>query len=276
LILAEQTPEQIREHYEIEKELANRLRKAPRDQRLRMYADVYDELFKRVPHHSQLTRKVSPAEKMHFVSLQMKLLGPYLSPEQTFLEIGPGDCSLSLEISKHVKQVITVDVSAEITRQISLPGNFRLALSDGTSVPAPSASVDVAYSTDMIEHLHPEDALEHARSVIATLVPGGVYVCVTPNALCGPWDISMNFDKVPTGLHLKEYRISELARLLRAAGFSRIRIIVGARGTYLSLPALPSMILERLIEMAPSAIRKRLAAVFGPLGLKYIRMSGRK
>jgi hypothetical protein len=48
------TPEQIREHYEAEKELANRLRHASREERTHLYAEVYNELYQRVPHHSQL------------------------------------------------------------------------------------------------------------------------------------------------------------------------------------------------------------------------------
>ncbi len=52
--------EQIREHYEIEKELADRLRLSSRAERRQMYGRVYDELFRRVPHHSQLTRKADP------------------------------------------------------------------------------------------------------------------------------------------------------------------------------------------------------------------------
>ncbi len=47
------SPEQIREHYEIEKELANRLRKASKPERRALYSALYDELYRRVPLHPQ-------------------------------------------------------------------------------------------------------------------------------------------------------------------------------------------------------------------------------
>jgi hypothetical protein len=45
------TTRQLREHYEIEKALANRLRAAKKPDRESLYATVYDELFQRVPQH---------------------------------------------------------------------------------------------------------------------------------------------------------------------------------------------------------------------------------
>lgn len=51
------TFEQLKEHYEIEKALADRLRSAGKEERKRLYLVVYDELFKRVPEHPQLIQK---------------------------------------------------------------------------------------------------------------------------------------------------------------------------------------------------------------------------
>ena len=52
---SQRTPEQLRHHYEVERELADRLRSASREERKQLYAGVYDELFRRVPDHPQLT-----------------------------------------------------------------------------------------------------------------------------------------------------------------------------------------------------------------------------
>ncbi len=41
--------EQVKEHYEIEKALATRLRESSREERRTLYASLYDELFQRVP-----------------------------------------------------------------------------------------------------------------------------------------------------------------------------------------------------------------------------------
>jgi hypothetical protein len=54
------TIEHLREDYEVERELADRLRNASRQDRRHLYSFVYDELSGRMPRHPQLTRKSSP------------------------------------------------------------------------------------------------------------------------------------------------------------------------------------------------------------------------
>ena len=49
------SPDRIRAHYEIERELSDRLREAPAERRLALYGEVYDELFERVPDHPMLS-----------------------------------------------------------------------------------------------------------------------------------------------------------------------------------------------------------------------------
>lgn len=68
------TPEQIREHYEIEKLLADRLRHACREERRCLYASLYNELYRRVPLHPQLIRKASPQETERAISVKLKFL----------------------------------------------------------------------------------------------------------------------------------------------------------------------------------------------------------
>jgi hypothetical protein len=101
-------------------------------------------------------------------------------------------------------------------------------LSDGIDLPIAPGSIDVAYSNQMIEHLHPDDAAQHVAAVHAALAPRGVFVCITPNRTTGPHDISNGFDPIATGLHLREYTARELAALLRGAGFTRIRAGIGS------------------------------------------------
>lgn len=154
-----QTNEQIKEHYRIEKELSSRLRNSIREERQHLYTALYDELFKRVPHHPQLTQKSSFKVSAWVVAQRMQLISTFLRPNLTFLEVVPGDCSLSLEIAKHVKKVYAVDVSNEITKTLSSPPeNFELIISDGQSIPVPENSVNIIYSHQLMEHLHHQDA----------------------------------------------------------------------------------------------------------------------
>jgi SAM-dependent methyltransferase len=251
---------QIREHYEIERELAARLRGSSKAERRHLYASVYDELFQRVPLHPQLTRKSSAAETEAAVSSQMRFLGPLLSTDTTFLELGPGDCALSFEVAKFVKQVYAVDVSDSITKTSARwPENVELILSDGCSVPVPRNSVDIAYSHHLIEHLHPDDALEQVENVYEALTGHGIYICVTPNGVTGPHDVSRYFDSAATGLHLKEYSVADLRALFRRVGFSRVKVCVNVLGRYRMAPTLPFIVFEQLLRLLPHKLRKALA-----------------
>jgi hypothetical protein len=69
------------------------------------------------------------------VQEQLGLLRRFLTPDSCFLEIGAGDCALSLHLAERVHQVYALDVSETISRESRVPANFRLILSDGVSVP---------------------------------------------------------------------------------------------------------------------------------------------
>jgi SAM-dependent methyltransferase len=270
------TEGQLRAHYLVERELADRLRNASREERRRLYASVYNELYRRVPHHPQLTQKASPETVRAVVSAQVRILKSFLTPETTFLEVGSGDCALSLEVAKLVKHVYAVDVSDEITKNLRPPANFRLVMSDGCSIPVPRGTVNVAYSNMLMEHLHPNDAFEQLRNIHEALAPGGIYLCVTPNRLSGPHDISICFDDVASGLHLKEYTVGELSELFKKAGFSKVRVHVGARDRYALMPVFPSVASEKLLGVLPDGMRRSLAAGLPFRLLLGIRLVGIK
>ena len=112
------TLEQLKNHYQIEKELADKLRTASAEERIKLYTPLYNEFFKRVPHTSQLSRKENPLHIKKLNDEKMKLIGRYLDNNISLLEIGAGDCSLSLEIAPQVNFVYSVEVSNEIVSEI--------------------------------------------------------------------------------------------------------------------------------------------------------------
>lgn len=256
--------EQLKEHYEIEKELARKLLNSTKQERQHLYTDLYDELYRRVPHHSQLTRKSSPDTSAWIVAQRIQLLEHFLTPQATFLEIGAGDCSLSIEVSKRVRKVYVVDVSKEITKQVVFPENVEFILSDGCSIPVPENGVNVAYSHQLMEHLHPDDAIEQLQNIYKVLAPSGIYICITPNRLSGPHDISRYFDQVATGFHLNEYTVTELDRLFRTVGFSKVSWLKSKEKLNLEIPLSPSILIliraiEKILNMLPFSVRKTIA-----------------
>ena len=179
------SPVQIREHYEIEKELALRLRTASYTQRQGLYSQVYDELFRRVPHHMQLTVGASEARaaaRMEEAEYELYGLEPYLKPHTIFAEIGAGDCAITMAVAARVKHAYAIDVSTEVTKGLSPPDNFTLLISDGRNIPVTPGTIHVAFSTQLMEHLHPEDAGEQLSSIYRSLAPGGTSTCaVSPS-----------------------------------------------------------------------------------------------
>jgi len=255
----QRTIEQIREHYEVEKSLAGILRNAKPAERQKLYTSLYDEFYRRLPHLPQLSRKLSPELTGKRVDQQLKLLGRFLQKNMSFLEVGPGDCGLALEVKRHVRCVYAVDVSYEITKHVSLPADFQLLISDGSSIPVPNKSIDLAYSNQLMEHLHPDDASAQLKNIYQALTDNGVYVCTTPNRLSGPHDISKHFDDIATGFHLNEYTIDELRTSLRKVGFTRTVLYAGGKGIYIRFPLWLAVLCEKVLAGTPVRLRKKVA-----------------
>jgi SAM-dependent methyltransferase len=260
---SDRNPEAVRHHYEVEKELAARLRLASREERRVLYSSLYDELFRRLPDHPQVTTKQDPGVTAFRVGLHLAILRRFLRSDSTFMELGPGDCSLSLAVARLAARCYAVDVSTEITHQPDWPENLQLIICDGSSVPVPDGSVDVAYSNQLMEHLHPDDARQQLANIHRSLRPGGRYVCRTPNRLSGPHDVSAHFDPVATGFHLREYANGELASLFRSAGFQRVEAFVLARGSYHEVPLPMLCALEWGLDRLPRGTAQGIATTRG-------------
>jgi SAM-dependent methyltransferase len=253
------TLEQVRDHYLIEKELAAQLRSATRTERRNLYTSLYDDLFRRVPDHPQLTLKKEERSRRLEVRDRLQLLRGFLRADATFLEIGPGDCALSIAAARRVRKVFAVDVSREIGAGVQLLKNLELAISDGCSIPVPEGSIDVAYSDQLMEHLHPDDAAEQLTNIYSALAPGGVYVCITPNRWSGPHDVSRYFDEVATGFHLREYTVGDLVKMFKAVGFRRARVFIGGGAWHIVLPAAFVTGVETVLRSLPPEFGRKLA-----------------
>lgn len=248
---------QLREHYALERKLADCLRRAPRSQRSGLYSQLYDELFSRLPHHPQLLADGASADGRDTDRL-IGLLRRFVTPATVFMEIGAGDCALSIRAAALVRRVYAVDVSEQITRGARRPANFTLVLSDGCSTGVPDGSVDVAFSNQLMEHLHPDDAAEQLQNIHRSLAPGGVYVCITPNRLYGPHDISSLFDDVATGFHLREYTARELRTLFLRAGFRDVCFYATAAGLAARCPYWLLACCESVLEQLPRWLARRV------------------
>jgi ubiquinone/menaquinone biosynthesis C-methylase UbiE len=189
-----------------------------------------------------------------------------LQPDTVMAEVGPGRCHLAFRLARHVEKIYGVDVARAYLSD-NAPDNFEFRLTDGIHMPFPAFSLDLVVSNQLMEHLHPDDALDQLREIHRVLKVGGAYSCVTPNRVNGPHDCSSYFDDLPcpmsggnyiaAGLHFKEYTSREMIELFRQAGFRSIWLYIGARGRYLRVPKWVPASVEAVVQGFPADWRKR-------------------
>jgi SAM-dependent methyltransferase len=255
--------DRLHEQCVFETNIAAKLRNAARRERTGLYGQVYDEYAQKFP--ESLPKDSTAAERI--AQYEASFLRRFLTPSTVVLEIGPGRCHLAFALAPFVKKIYGVDVSALDTSSRVPPSNFELRLTDGVHMPVDSDSVDLVFSNQLMEHLHPDDANEQLRDVYRVLRKGGRYVCVTPSRANGPHDCSAYFDDLPcpiegghyraAGLHLKEYTTRELVDTFKKVGFRRTTTYVGARGKYLPLPPAVITSVETSLRLIPPSWRKR-------------------
>ncbi len=252
------SPESIRHHYEVEKALADRVRRSvSREERARLYGTMYDELFAAVPDHPRLTRVHDPETIAARNRGRLALVNRYLSPRARVLDIGAGDCAFSVELARRAGAVYALEISGGSASVENAPENMTLVLYDGFHLPFEPGSLDLAFSDQLVEHLHPDDQQWHFAMVAAVLVPGGVYVFRTPHRFTGPHDVSRYFTKGdPEGFHMKEWTYVELIAELRRAGFARFTVMFQKKGRAMTLPVAPVVALERLLKPLPLVLRR--------------------
>ena len=142
----QRSQERIRHHYEVERELGDRMRRSSRGERTALFSRLYDELFERVPDHPRLVRRETPEESRRSVEARMAILAPHLDAQTTLVEIAPGDCRLAYEACQRVAKVIGVDISDQRASGEEVPANFELVVYDGYHVDLVPESADVAFS----------------------------------------------------------------------------------------------------------------------------------
>lgn len=134
---------------------------------------------------------------------------------------------------------------------------------------------DALISDQVIEHIHPDDLLEHFRCAKSILRTGGRYIFATPHKFVGPSDISQIFKcDHPMGMHLKEYSYQEIRELLLQAGFRDISAIwkiperivgnlkIHSKPRYSRLYFTYLCMIEKGISLLPKQSYKRATAFF--------------
>lgn len=156
----------------------------------------------------------------------IKKIARRLPPQGRFLEIGCGNCELIRRLSGKLLHAnfIGVDIKAvpinPIERFNFIQGHFE-------EVSIPINSIDVIYSSNLIEHV--ADPREFIEKCFQVLKPGGIIIGITPNHLS--WDRFI-FKKFWAGYHYPRHTYifnhNNISELLRQTRFMNIKV----KGSY--------------------------------------------
>lgn len=198
-------------------------------------------------------------------------------------EVGSGNGRLAAYLARHGFDCVATDISLERKRHAARDRDGLLWHgSDGVNLARfePASQYDLVLSSQLIEHLHPDDLHAHCANAHAILKPGGAYMFNTPHRYSGPEDISEIFGMTRSQcFHLREYTYTELAAALRAAGFSKLQAVyvapkrLRARVRLADRPVVSSLYLhlvrtaESALAHLPVRVRKRLLRAAYLVGL---------
>jgi SAM-dependent methyltransferase len=211
----------VSHHWRLERALTRQLLASTKETRWDVFEAAYSRLYREC---GWLNR---PPHPKHDDDTNYRHFRRLLGPARRVYEVGSGRAGLINYLARNGYQC----VATEITRERGCiyaadDANPAWHISDGVNLSRfeENNRYEAAVSTQVIEHLHPDDVLDHFRNILPILKPGGRYIFNTPHNLFGPKDLSAVFGRdVAECMHLKEYYASELASMLQEAGFVSIK-----------------------------------------------------
>jgi cyclopropane fatty-acyl-phospholipid synthase-like methyltransferase len=140
-----------------------------------------------------------------------------------FLEIGPGDLGLALDLTSKFISGTLVDFNATDVKQIYdglseyYKKRLKLIIADFSKYDQFESKFDCVVACEVLEHI--EDDMQFLRRTNDLLAKGGQLILSVP-ARQKYWSV----DDVIVG-HFRRYERHDLQKILREAGYSQIKII---------------------------------------------------
>ncbi|MGA1977602.1 MAG: class I SAM-dependent methyltransferase [Bacteroidales bacterium] len=263
------TPEMVLKHWNLERELTERLIKSNPDNRWEVFDYCYSALYRECEWLNKYIEKKDPIP----IEIEYKVYTDIIGnlPKQIY-EIGSGEASLISYLALNGHKCVATEISRERGEK-HVPGNDNLTWrsTDGIHLERfeEGNEYDYVISNAVVEHLHPDDICDHFKGVRFILKPGGKYILFTGHKFYGPMDISRVFEmKKPMGMHLKEYMINELFRQLKKAGFSKIyfphRMLTKKFHKYIPFANNEIgwvVIMEKILNLFPYHLRQKILSI---------------
>lgn len=216
------TKQMIRQHFELEQRLTDRLINSSPENRTTIWSESYDTLYRDLPWLAQTSAIGSTSADAQYGHL-LKLI----PNGSSVIDIGSGAGSLARYLNHNNRPCVATEITDQRggTRG---KDSFEWHQTDGVHLDEfeRDRRYDVVVSTQVIEHLHPDDVQRHMEGARALVKPGGCYVFTTPHILFGPADLSRVFSfNRARFMHLKEYTHAELGALALQAGFRTVEAV---------------------------------------------------
>jgi SAM-dependent methyltransferase len=214
--------EHVVQHERLESSLTARLLESSAETRWEVFEAAYSTLYRELPW-------LNVKDDSQGLSARVKSWSFLIPSGARIYEVGSGKGELLNFLASNG----CFCVATEITRErgathLDVGGGVVWRNCDGVNLGRFEGAdqYDFVVSTQVIEHLHPDDVEKHLREARAILRPGGQYIFDTPHASGGPHDLSKVFN-LPKAryMHLHEYTWIEVADLLRKAGYSQISAV---------------------------------------------------
>jgi 2-polyprenyl-6-hydroxyphenyl methylase / 3-demethylubiquinone-9 3-methyltransferase len=198
------------------------------------------------------------------------------------LDVGCGGGILSEEFARMGCEVVGIDLSEasiEVAREHALQEGLTIEYHAGKaeSLPFPTASFDVVYCCDVLEHV--EDVGATIAETARVLKPGGVYFFDTINRTLASWLVTIKIFQdwpatkfMPPDLHdwKKFIKPRELTEILAANGFE-LRDLRGLSATVNPLQAFAILRARKRNELTyVEAMERLFIAESTNLDLSYI------
>jgi SAM-dependent methyltransferase len=175
----------------------------------------------------------------------------YISREATVLDVGAGYGDFINQVT--AKERHAVDLTAELASYFD--PDITLHVESCTAMATVrDASFDVAFASNVLEHLTRDEVVAALAEVTRVLKPGGKLILIQPNF---KYSVSAYFDDYT---HVQVYTHVSLPDLLAACGFE----IVSVEGRFLPLTIKSRLPTHRLL------VRAYLASPLKPLGAQML------
>jgi len=197
--------------------------------RKRLYHEAYCEIY-------SFFEKYYPLKKTFGGTPQLMDIFKDQFKNRIVVDYGCGYGITTRQIAKYAKQSIGVEITDKLVHfatECANPNNTNFYTVEKFNRIYKPASIDLFFSIEVAEHLHPQDLEIHLYESYIKLKKGGSYILITPHRFSGPHDISSFFlprGSAAQGLHLREYSYEEIVNIFKKVNFRNLKALLTSYG----------------------------------------------